>query len=68
MHPEPVIARKVTRQLPVAFLGVLAGHRISPFLADGLDKALGLSVGAGSVRPGADVLEAKGFAGLGKAA
>ncbi len=68
MLPEPVTARKVSRQPVVAFLGVLEGHRIGPFLTKGLDKALGFSVGAGRVRPGADVLEAKGFAGLGKAA
>ncbi len=66
MLPEPVIDREVTRQPVVAFLGVLEGHRIGPFLAEGLDKALGLSVGAGRVWPGADVLEAKGFAGLGR--
>ena len=68
MLPEPVIDREVSRQPVVAFLGVLEGHRIGPFLTEGLDEPLGLSVGAGRVRPGADVLEAKGFAGLGKAA
>ncbi len=68
MLPEPVIHREVTRQPVVAFLGVLKGHRISPFLTEGLDEQLGLAVGAGRVRPGADVLEANGFAGLGKAA
>lgn len=51
----------------VAFLGVQEGHRIGPSNTEGLDKALGLSVCAGRVRPGAVVLEAKGFAGLGKA-
>jgi len=66
--PEPVIDREVTRQPVVAFLGVLEGHRIGPFLTEGLNKPLGLAVGAGRVRPGADVLEAKRFAGLGKAA
>ena len=68
MLPEPVIDREVTRQPVVAFLGVLEGHRIGPFLTEGLDEPLGLSVGTGRVRPGADVLEAKGFAGLGKVA
>ena len=68
MLPDAVIDREVTRQPVVAFLGVLESHRIGPFLAEGLDKSLGLSVGAGRVRPGADVLEAKGLAGLGKAA
>ena len=52
----------------VEFLTVLESHRIGPFLAEGLDKSLGLAVGAGRVRPDADVLEAKGLAGLGKAA
>ena len=66
--PASIIDRQITRQPVVAFLGVLEGHRIGPFLTEGLDKALGLSVGAGRVRPGADVLKAKGFAGLGKAA
>lgn len=68
MLPEPVIDREVTRQPVVAFLGVLEGHRIGPFIAEGLDKAFGLAVGARRIRPGADVLEAKGAAGLGKAA
>jgi len=66
--PQPVIDREVTRQPVVALLGVLKGHRIGPFLAKGLDEPFGLAVGTGCVRPGADVLEAKGFAGLAKAA
>ena len=68
MLSEPVIDREVTRQPVVAFPRVLEGHRIGPFLAEGLDEPFGVAVGAGRVRPGADVLEAKGFAGLGKAA
>ncbi len=36
MLSEPVIDREVSRQLVVAFLGVLEGHRIGPFLAEGL--------------------------------
>ncbi len=60
--------REVSLQTVVAFQGVLEVHRIGPSLTEGLDKAVGLFVGAGRVRPGADVLEAKGFAGLGKAA
>jgi len=64
--PEPVIDRQVARQPPVAFLRVLEGHRVGPLPAEGLDKALGLAVGAGRVGPGADVLEAKGAAGFGK--
>ncbi len=67
MLPEPVIDREVSRQPVVAFLGVLEGHRVGPFLTEGLDKALGLPVGVCRVRPGADVLEAKGFAGLSNA-
>jgi len=35
--PEPVLDREVTRQPVVAFPGVLEGHRIGPFLAEGLD-------------------------------
>ncbi len=68
MLHEPIIDREVSRQPLVAFLGVLEGHHKGPFLTEGLDKVLGFSVGAGRVRPGADVLEAKCFAGLGKAA
>ncbi len=67
MLPEPVIDREVSRQPVVAFLGILKGPRIDPFLTEGLDRARGLSVGARRGSPGADVLEAKGFARLGKA-
>ncbi len=67
MFPEPVIDREVTRQPVVAFLGVLEGHPIGPFLTEGLDKALSLSLGAWRVGPGADVLEAQGLASLGEA-
>ena len=66
MLPEPVIDRQVARQPPVAFLRVLEGHRVGPLPAEGLDKALGLAVGAGRVGPGADFLEAKAAAGLPK--
>ena len=39
-------------------LGVLGGHPITPFLAQGLDEPLGLAGGTGWVGPGAAVLEA----------
>jgi hypothetical protein len=64
--PEPVIDRQAARQPPVAFLRVLEGHRVALFPAEGLDKALGLAVGAGRDGPCADVPEAKGAAGLGE--
>jgi len=64
--PEPVIDRQVARQPPAAFLRVLEGYRVCLFPAEGLDKALGLAVGAWRVGSGADVFEAKGAAGFGK--
>jgi len=64
--PDPVIDREVTRQQVVAFLGVLEGHHIGPFLKEGLDKALGLSVGAGRIRLGADVLRPRALQVLAK--
>jgi len=66
--PDPVIDRQITRQPGVSLLGVLERHRIGPFLTGGLDEPLGLAVGAWRVGPGADVLEAKRPAGLGKTA
>lgn len=59
MLPEPAIDRQVARQQPVTLLGALEGHRVGPPPAEGLDKALGLAVGAGRVGPGADVLEVR---------
>lgn len=66
MLPDPVIDRQVTRQPGVSLLGVLERHRIGPFLAEGLDEPLRLAIGAWRVEPGADVLEVKGPASLGK--
>jgi len=63
---EAVIDRRITGQPAVAFLRVLEGHRVGPLPAEGLDKALGLAIGAGGVGPGADALDAKGSAGFGK--
>ena len=40
------------------------GAGIGPFSKSGLDEALGLAVGSGSVGPGADVLEAELLAGV----
>jgi len=40
---------------------------MGPFLRDGVYKSLRLYVGAGRIRTGADVLGAKGLAGLRKA-
>ncbi len=68
MLPETVIDRQVARQPTIAFLRVLERHPVGPFPADGLDKALGLAIGAGRVGPRTDVLEAQGLARLGKAA
>ncbi len=68
MLPEPVIDRQVARQPTVLFLGVLERHPVGPFLTEGLDRALGFSVGTRRVRPGADLLEAQCLARLGKAA
>lgn len=45
MLPDPVMDRQVTGQPGVPLLGVLERHRIGPFLAEGLDKPLGLAVG-----------------------
>jgi len=62
--PDAVIDRQVSRQTGVWLVGDLKRYRISPFLAEGLDESLGLSVGGWRVGPGADVLEAEGSAGL----
>jgi len=66
MPPDSLIDRYITRQPSVPLLGVLERHRIGPFLAEGLDKALGLAVGAWRVGPCADVLEVKCPASFGK--
>ena len=55
MLPEPVIDRQVAGQPAVAFFRVREGHGVGPLLAEGLDESLGLAVGSGRVRPGADV-------------
>jgi len=55
--PDLVIDRQVTRQPSFPLLGVLERHRIGPFLAEGLDKPLGLAVGARRVGPGSNGLE-----------
>jgi hypothetical protein len=64
--PEEVIDRQIAGQPPVALLGVRVGHSVSPLLAQGLNETLRFAVGAGRVRPGADVSEAQGAAGLGE--
>jgi hypothetical protein len=62
---ESVIDREVTGQRVVAFLGILERQSIGPFLTESLDEPLGLAVGAWCVRHVADVVDGKGFAGLG---
>ncbi len=66
MLPEAVIDRQVTRQPAVPLVGVLEGHGVGPFPAQGLDKSLGLAVGAGRVGPGSDMAQSQGAASLGK--
>jgi len=56
VFPKPVIYRQIARRPPVAFLKVLEGHRVGLLPAEGLDKALGLAVGAGRVGHSEDVL------------
>jgi hypothetical protein len=52
----------------IASLRVLERHSLGPFPAKGLDEPLGLAIGPWRVGPCTDVLEAQGFAGLGKTA
>ena len=66
MAPAAVIDRQIAAQPAVSLLRVWDGHGIGPFLAEGLDKALGLAVGSGRVGPGADVPQPQGLAGPGE--
>ena len=66
MLPQTVIDRQVSRQPDVSLLGVLEGHGVGPFLAEGLNEPFGLVVGAWRVGPGANVLELEDAAGFGK--
>src|SRR4051812_15155302 len=66
MRAVPVVAVEPSRQFGGALFGALVGAGISPFTQACLDKALGLAVGLGGVRSGADVLEAEPLAGFGK--
>ena len=65
MTPDAVIDREIPRQPSVQFLGVVEGHRVSPFQTQSLDKALSLAFGAWRVGPSADVLQTKSAADLG---
>ena len=66
MLPQTVIDRQVSRQPGVSLLGVLERHGVGPFLAEGLNKPLGLAIGTWRVGPGADVFELENAAGFGK--
>jgi hypothetical protein len=64
--PEAVIDPQIAGKPADQFFWVLERHSISPFLAEGLNEPLCFAVGAGRVRPGANVPEAQGAAGLGE--
>ena len=59
-----VIEPQGARKPPLPLLGGLEWHLIGPFPAKGLDEPLGLAVGAGRIRLGADRLEIEGLAGF----
>jgi hypothetical protein len=63
-----VVGQTDSRAALVTFLRVLERHSVGPFPAQGLDEPLGFAIGARGVGPGADVFEAQGPPGLGKAA
>ena len=66
MPPAVVMDAQVAGQPTVPFLGVLEGHGVGPFLAEGLDEPLGLAVGSGRVRPGSHVPQPVDMASLGE--
>ncbi len=59
----PVVAMEPAGKLISAMGGGVVGSGIGPFTNGGLDEALGLAVGLGSVGAGADMLEAELAAG-----
>ena len=59
---------EVMLQQVLAFQGVLEGQRIGQFLAEIHGKAIRFPVSTVSLRPGTNLLELQGYAGLGKAA
>src|ERR1700686_5846382 len=66
MRPMPIVSVKPDRKFLTAAVGGRIGLGVGPFPQRGLDKSLSLAVGFGSVRLGADVLEAQIPAGIPK--
>ncbi len=67
MRASKVVVVEPGRELLIAFFGVGVVADISPLAQSGLDEAFGLAVGAGSVRAGEAMADAKFFAGGAKA-
>jgi hypothetical protein len=66
MRTVPVVAMDPAGEFGGADIGMGIDVGVSPLAQGGLDEALGLAVGAGSIRPGEDVLETEFLAGSGK--
>jgi hypothetical protein len=66
MGTMPVVIVQPEFKLGLAFGGVQIQASIGPFAQSGLDEALGLAVGAGSVGSGAQMANAELVAGSGK--
>src|SRR6266481_1701105 len=67
MRAGKVVVVEPRGKLLIAFFGVGVVADISPLAQSGLDEAFGLAVGAGSVRAGEAMADAKFFAGGAKA-
>ena len=62
--PALVIEPQIARKPALPLLGVLEGHPIGPFTAQGLDEPFGFAVGAGRVWLGPDRPEIQSPAGV----
>ena len=64
MGTVPIVVVEPARQMGSAFQGSLIDTTVGPLAQGGLDKTLGLSVGAGSVRSSANVFDTEPLAEL----
>ena len=65
MRAMEVIVMKIVMKEGSAVVAGLIGSGIGPLASDGLDEALGLTVGLGSIGPGEEVAHTELRAGLG---